>query len=95
VVLVPDDHLAALWVALSSCPGLRQCTSRYPATGVGVQVRARTPSRVPVGGHSNADALLDVARGFLNTAPEDRSGEDGTQVVVHVSADSLAGNVPA
>jgi hypothetical protein len=48
-----------------------------------------------VGGYSNADALLDLARGFLNTAPEDRSGEDRTQVVVHVSADSLAGNVPA
>ena len=48
-----------------------------------------------VGRYSNADALLDVARGFLNTAPEDRSGEDRTLVVVHVSAAQLAGNVPA
>ena len=38
--------------------------------------------------YGKADALLDVARGFLNTAPEDRSGEDRTLVVVHVSADN-------
>jgi hypothetical protein len=47
-----------------------------------------------VGVYSNADALLDVARGFLNTAPEDRSGEDRTLVVVHVSAENLARTVP-
>ena len=45
--------------------------------------------------YNNADALLDVARVFLNTAPEDRSGEDRTLVVVHVSAENIAGNVPA
>ena len=44
--------------------------------------------------YSNADALLDVARVFLNTAPQDRSGEDRSLVVVHVSADNLA-DVPA
>jgi hypothetical protein len=38
--------------------------------------------------------LLDAARVFLNTAPQDRSGEDRTLVVVHVSADNL-GRVPA
>jgi Domain of unknown function (DUF222) len=48
-----------------------------------------------VGTYSNADALLDVARGFLQTAPEDRSGEDRTLVVVHVSADNLGRDVPA
>jgi hypothetical protein len=47
-----------------------------------------------VGAYSKADALLDVARVFLNTAPQDRSGEDRTLVVVHVSADNL-GRVPA
>ena len=47
-----------------------------------------------VGAYSKADALLDVARVFLNTAPLDRSGEDRTLVVVHVSADNL-GRVPA
>jgi len=48
-----------------------------------------------VGVYNNADALLDVARVFLNTAPEDRSGEDRTLVAVHVSAENIAGNVPA
>jgi len=47
-----------------------------------------------VGVYSKADALVDVARVFLNTAPQDRSGEDRNLVVVHVSAQSL-GDVPA
>ena len=42
-----------------------------------------------VGVYSTADALLDVARGFLDTAPQDRSGEDRTLVVVQVSAEQL------
>jgi hypothetical protein len=46
------------------------------------------------GMYSKADALVDVARVFVNTAPQDRSGEDRTLVVVHVSADNL-GRVPA
>jgi hypothetical protein len=33
--------------------------------------------------------LVDVARAFLNSAPEDRSGEDRHLVVVHVDADLL------
>jgi hypothetical protein len=48
-----------------------------------------------VGVYSNVDGLLDVARVFLDTAPRDRSGEDRTLVVVQVSAENLAGNVPA
>jgi hypothetical protein len=47
-----------------------------------------------VGLYSNADALVDVACGFLNTAPEDRSGEDRAMVVVHVSAENLGRTVP-
>jgi hypothetical protein len=47
-----------------------------------------------VGVYGKADALLDVARGFLNTAPEDRSGEDRSLVVVHVSADNLMPTEP-
>ena len=47
-----------------------------------------------VGVYSNADALLDVARSFLDVAPQDRSGEDRTLVVVHVSAEQLARTVP-
>ena len=46
-----------------------------------------------VGVYSTADALLDVARVFLDTAPQDRSGEDRTLVVVQVSAEQL-GHVP-
>ncbi|WP_375425152.1 DUF222 domain-containing protein [uncultured Friedmanniella sp.] len=45
--------------------------------------------------YSSADALLDVARGFLAGTPEDRSGEDRTLVVVHVDADQLEPSVPA
>lgn len=37
-----------------------------------------------------ADALLDVARSFLAVAPEDRSGEDRTLVMVQVAAEQLA-----
>jgi hypothetical protein len=44
--------------------------------------------------YSNADALVDVARVFLNTAQEDRSGEDRTLVVVQLSAENLAKSVP-
>jgi hypothetical protein len=40
--------------------------------------------------YSSADGLLDVARVFLDTAPEDRSGEDRSLVVVHVSAENLS-----
>jgi Domain of unknown function (DUF222)/HNH endonuclease len=47
-----------------------------------------------VGVYGSADALLDVARVFLESAPEDRSGEDRTLVVVQVSAEQL-GCVPA
>ncbi len=36
-----------------------------------------------------ADAIVDVARVFLDTAPEDRSGEDRTVVMVHVAAEHL------
>jgi len=42
--------------------------------------------------YTQADALLDVARTFLDTAPEDRSGEDRRLVVVHVAAEQLSGS---
>jgi hypothetical protein len=45
--------------------------------------------------YTKADALVDVARGFLNTAPEDRSGEDRTLVVVQVSVENLTRNPQA
>src|SRR5215216_7810377 len=62
------------------------------------RIRAGTPSKEAAPGvrtYGNADALVDVARGFLISAPQDRSGEDRTLVVVQVSAEQLARNVPA
>ena len=58
------------------------------------------PANAGVGVYTTTDALIDIARVFLDTAPEDRSGEDRTLVVVHVSAELLnpatsTGNVPA
>ena len=58
------------------------------------------PANPEVGAYTLTDALVDVGRVFLDTAPEDRSGEDRTLVVVHVSAELLdpataAANVPA
>jgi hypothetical protein len=49
--------------------------------------RSETAAATP--GYTRADALVDVARAFLNTAPQDRSGEDRHLVVVHVDADLL------
>ena len=40
------------------------------------------------------DAMVDVARVYLSTALEDRSGEDRSLVVVHVSAELLADSAP-
>ncbi|MGP5125895.1 DUF222 domain-containing protein [Brachybacterium tyrofermentans] len=42
-----------------------------------------------------ADAVLQLARTFLDAEPDDRSGEDRHLVVVQVSAESLIQNVPA
>ncbi|MDN5820528.1 MAG: HNH endonuclease [Brachybacterium sp.] len=42
-----------------------------------------------------ADALLDIARTFLDAEPDDRSGADRHLVIVQVSAEALAQNVPA
>ena len=58
------------------------------------------PPTPGVGAYTTTDALVDVGRVFLDTAPEDRSGEDRTLVVVHVSAELLnpataTENVPA
>lgn len=42
-----------------------------------------------------ADALLDLARTYLDAEPDDRSGEDRHLVIVQVSAESLVQDVPA
>lgn len=43
----------------------------------------------------NADALLQVARGYLATGPRDTSGEDRTAVILHVDSALLIGDPPA
>ena len=39
--------------------------------------------------YTRADALIDVARGYVETGPADTSGEDRDIVVINVSADDL------
>jgi hypothetical protein len=57
--------------------------------------REESKASPDAGRYSNADALVDVARVFVDTAAEDRSGEDRSLVVVQVSAENLARDVPA
>ena len=71
--------------------------ARYPLAErrAGARRRARTEAPLdttPTYGY--ADAILDIARTFLDTTPEDRSGEDRTIVVVHVAAEHLTGHTP-
>jgi hypothetical protein len=62
-----------------------------PATSAVRYPRAEHPvDTTPTYGY--ADAILDVARTFLDAAPEDRSGEDRTIVMVHVAAEHLGGH---
>lgn len=87
-VPLPKDEAATLLAALESA---KDQFGQSPEKPVGEAPTGPTYTRT--------DALLDVARGFLQTAPEDRSGEDRTLLVVHVFAGSLAAdqlqNVPA
>lgn len=87
---LPKEEAAVLLAALDTA---RDQFAPAPAG-------AETTAAPLVGGYDGVDALLDVARGFMDTVPEDRSGEDRTLVVVHVDADLLAvsratGDVPA
>jgi hypothetical protein len=73
---------------------MRHAPLHLVGAGRGVRCRRRPPLLPGVGVYSKADALLDVARVFLEAAPEDRSGADRTLVVVQVSAEQL-GHIPA
>jgi hypothetical protein len=64
-------------------------------TQANADAEAGAKDKTGTGACSMVDALVDVGRVFLDTAPEDRSGEDRTLVVVHISAELLAGDVPA
>jgi hypothetical protein len=92
-IRLPKEEAAAVIAALTAAkdqfgaPPSGACPD-LPAT------RSGSPAD-PTPTYGYANAIVDVARVFLDTAPEDRSGEDRTLVVVHVSAEQLARDVPA
>ncbi|MCT2297095.1 HNH endonuclease [Brachybacterium muris] len=57
--------------------------------------RAAEATVTPTVEQRKADALVHVARGYLEQAPTDRCGEDRHLVIVQVSADALTRSVPA
>jgi len=69
-------------------PGQTSPAAATTAVPTATTTTATTPA------YGQADALLDVARTFLDTTPQDRSGEDRRLVVVHVAADQLRGTDP-
>lgn len=88
---LPKEEAAVLLAAIAAAqdqfgspPPRRSTSASEPGTG------ADTPTDTAPA-YTSADAIVDVARGFLQTAPEDRSGEDRTLVVVHVGLDELSG----
>ena len=91
-VRLPTEEAAVLIAAISAAKDQFGGPPPKPDPKAEADQKATDPV------YSAADALLEVARVFLDTAPQDRSGEDRTLVVVHVSAENLsrsAGNVPA
>jgi hypothetical protein len=83
-VRLPKEEAAAIAAALAAA------TDQF-GTPPPRPVQSTEVSEEPAGpAYTQVDALLDVARGFLAAAPEDRSGEDRTMVVVHVDADLLS-----
>jgi hypothetical protein len=81
---LPKEEAAIVAAALAAARD--QFGSPPPSPGAA----DRQAEAVATPGYGQADALVDVARGFLATAPEDRSGEDRPLVVVHIDADLLA-----
>jgi hypothetical protein len=82
-VRLPKEEAALVIAALTAA---KDQFGAPPESTAGESAAPTDPT--PVYGY--ADAILDVARTFLDTAPEDRSGEDRTLVVVHVAAEQLA-----
>jgi hypothetical protein len=75
---LPTEEAALLLAALTTAKD-QYGTPPVPGT--------KDTDTTPV--YTLADAMLDVARTFLATAPDDRSGEDRSLVVVQVHADQL------
>ena len=88
---LPKEEAAVLIAAVDAARDQFGPPPPKPDPAVAVDCGEPAPG---AGMYSKADALVDVARVFVNTAPQGRSGEDRTLVVVHVSADNL-GRVPA
>ena len=85
-VRLPKEEAAVLIAALEAAKGQFGAPPPAPAAvrgggGIGRWMRRRCMGM--------SDAVLDVARVFLDTALEDRSGEDRTLVVVQVAAEQL------
>ena len=90
---LPTEDAALLLAALNAAKD-QYGTPPEPAAG---SRDTKTDDTDTTPAYTSADAILDLARTFLTTAPEDRSGEDRTLVVVQVHADQLTstGNAPA
>ncbi|HEY5783972.1 MAG TPA: DUF222 domain-containing protein, partial [Microlunatus sp.] len=90
-VRLPAEDAAILLAALNAA---KEQYGAPPPT----DTKAKTDATDTTPAYTSADALLDIARVFTHTAPEDRSGEDRTLVVVQVHADQLTSteeHVPA
>jgi hypothetical protein len=81
---LPKDEAASLLAAMNAARD--QFSHRPNSTHEGTAEQEAAPG---VG----IATMLDVARGFLGTSPEDRSGEDRTLVMVYASAENLARTV--
>ena len=85
--VLPPEEGAVVVAALTAAQDQLGHPPEKPVTG-----EVATPA------YTQADALLDVARAYLATTPQDRSGEDRRLVVVHVAAAQVGGgfgDVPA
>ena len=92
---LPTEDAAILLAALNTAKD-QYGTPPEPDTGT---IRTDTTEATDTSpAYTSADAILDIARVFVNTTPEDRSGEDRSLVVVQVHADQLTStddNAPA
>ena len=89
-VRLPKEEAAVLLAALNTAkdqygppPSARVDSGATSTAAAGTGTNDTTPA------YGLVDAMLDVARVYLSSAPEDRSGEDRSLVVVHVNAELL------
>jgi len=89
---LPKEDAAILLAALNAA---KEHYGTPPEPDTGSSGTAPKTDTTPA--YTSADPLLDIARVFTRTAPDDRSGEDRNLVVVHVHADQLTSSesVPA